>query len=158
MLRPAWRTFQWVKVPGAGGSTRRIAYGKGVRREAESGGYPFRGWCVSPAGAEDKCGLCRLIRMYPVLLACRLNLWSFADLMQGANKSYLFDEFSGPLTLFPTDASAHLNSRSIEAGSCYPLNEYHTREPGHGVRPHRVTPCVLLSAHCVSGPWRPLQS
>ncbi len=31
---------------------------------------------------------------------------------------------SGPLTLFRTEASGHLNSRTIEAGSCYPMNGY----------------------------------
>lgn len=60
-------------------------------------------------GSTDECGLRWTERMYSVLLTCRLNNWPFADLLQKAVKSFLFDE--------PRDLScyAELKRQAIEA-------------------------------------------
>ena len=43
-------------------------------------------------GSTDECGLRWTERMHSVLMTCKLNSWSFADLMHGAVKSLLYHE------------------------------------------------------------------
>ncbi len=45
-----------------------------------------------PAGAQTNAVCTERKTMCSVLPICRSNLWSFADLMQGAVRSFLFDE------------------------------------------------------------------
>ena len=60
-------------------------------------------------GSTDECGLRRIERIFSVVMTCRLNKWSFADLIQEAVRSFLFGE--------PQDLSRYdeLKRQAIEA-------------------------------------------